>query len=245
MIETTPKTVRLYVVEEQEIYRVIYQSIFPGAAPLELLGTSANGNSGAIRAKLSALKPDVLLMSTKRLDPSIIEELEQVRASHPRMGLAILLMAYSHEDIEQLRKLALNGEGGMALFLKQSLDQIEQLYGIILAVNQGQIILDPVLAQCLFAEKPTSPFLKQLTARELEILGLLSRGYTNTSIAETLYIDIKTVERHINAMYGKLRADADFNNRHPRVNAARLYLETTGELVSSAPQATLASHHTR
>ena len=67
-----------------------------------------------------------------------------------------------------LRRLALSGEGGMALFLKQSLDKIDQLCRTILAVGQGQVILDPPLATYMFAGRPECPFLKQLTARELE-----------------------------------------------------------------------------
>ncbi|MFC1906768.1 response regulator transcription factor [Chloroflexota bacterium] len=74
----------------------------------------------------------------------------------------------------------------------------------------------------------------QLTARESEILGLLSKGYTNSSIANALFIDVKTVEHHINSMYSKLKAGSDFNDKHPRVSAARLYLEAVGELSTSA-----------
>jgi len=51
------------------------------------------------------------------------------------------------------------------------------------------------------------------------------------AIAEALYIDVRTVRHHINNMYSKLRADVDFNHKHPRVSAARIYLETTGELL--------------
>ena len=94
----------------------------------------------------------------------------------------------------------------------------------------GAGILDPPLATFMFAGKPECPFLKQLTTRELEILSLLSQGYTNSSIAETLYIDIKTVEHHLNSMYSKLKADPDYNAKHLRVSAARLYLETMGTI---------------
>ena len=88
------------------------------------------------------------------------------------------------------------------------------------------------LSTFLFAGKPECPVLKQLTARELEILSLLAKGYTNGAIAESLYIDIKTVEHHINSMYSKLKSTADFNYKHSRVSAARLYLEATGELLT-------------
>jgi DNA-binding NarL/FixJ family response regulator len=122
----------------------------------------------------------------------------------------------------------LKGEGGMALFLKQSLDRIDQLLSIILAVSQGQVVLDATLTTPMFAGKPENPFLKQLTARELEILTLLSQGYTNSAIAATLFIDVKTVEHHLNSMYSKLKTDSDFNGKHLRVSAASIYLETIG-----------------
>jgi DNA-binding NarL/FixJ family response regulator len=166
----------------------------------------------------------------KKLDVNIIDELERIRNSYPGMGIVILITFYSSQDIELLRRLALCGESGMALFLKQSLDKVDQLCRTILAVSQGQVILDPPLATFMFAGKPECPFLKQLTTRELEILSLLSQGYTNSAIADTLFIDIKTVEHHLNSMYSKLKADPDYNTKHLRVSAARLYLETMGSL---------------
>ena len=230
MSRTKSETISLYVVEEQEIYREIYKSILPSRAPVELLQVSDNGDMGALTHAVSELCPDVVLLSTKRLDINIIEELEQIRMDYPKIGIVLLLVFCSAQDIELLRRLALKGEGGIALFLKHSLDQIDQLWRTIQAVSQGQVILDPPLATFMFAGKPECPFLKQLTARELEILSLLSQGYTNSSIAAALYIDIKTVEHHLNSMYSKLKADSDFSSKHLRVSAARLYLETMGEL---------------
>ena len=230
MESTKTRTVKLYVVEQQEIYREIYKSILPSVAPIELLQVSASKNPADLRNAVSELHPDVILLSTKKLEVNIIEELEQIRMDYPNIGIVLLSVFCNARDIELLRRLARRGEGGMALFLKQSLDQIEQLCHTILAVSRGQVILDPPLASFMFAEKPECPFLKQLTARELEILNLLSQGYTNSAIAGTLYIDIKTVEHHLNSMYSKLKADPGFNDKHLRVSAARLYLETMGEL---------------
>jgi len=230
MKQLEAKTVKIYVVEEQEIYREIYKSITTDTAAVELLGVSGNNDRESLFKVVSALHPDVLLLSIKKLDRNTIEELEQIRTDYPKIGMVLLLMFCSAQDIESLRRLALQSEGGMALFLKQSLDQIEQLCRTILAVNQGQVILDPPLASFMFAGKPECPFLKQLTARELEILSLLAQGYTNAAIAQTLFIDVKTVEHHLNSMYSKLKADSDYHHKHLRVSAARLYLETMGEL---------------
>lgn len=238
------RTLRLYIVEEQEIYRELYKVIFPlrvatdplggSTYSIEVVQVSDNKDILSIRQDVRALNPDVLLLSTKKLGKNAIAELEQIRGDNSGIGLALFLGSYSAEDIELLRKLAVTEGGGIALFLKQSLDHTSQLCGVITAVSQGQFILDPALTALLFAEKPSCPFLRELTARELEILGLLAKGYTNAGIAEALYIDVKTVEHHINSMYGKLKAAADFNDMHPRVSAARLYLEAVGELVTPA-----------
>jgi len=230
MEQTSLKAVKLYVVEEQEIYRGIYKSVASSEVPIELLQVSGNGGTRNFRHAAAEACPDVILISTKKLEAHVIEGLEQIRAGYPKIGIILLLGFCNPRDIELLRGLAMKGEGGIALFLKQSLDQVDQLCRTILAVSQGQVILDPPLATFMFAGKPECPFLKQLTARELEILSLLSQGYTNAAIAEALFIDIKTVEHHLNSTYSKLKADPGYNNRHLRVSAAKLYLETMGDL---------------
>lgn len=230
MTQSKSENIRLYIVEEQEIYREMYQCVLPNRANIEILRISANSDKGTMAKAVADVNPDVLLLSVRKLDINIIEELEKIRTINPKLGVVILIVYYSSQDIELLRRLALCGESGMALFLKQSLDKVEQLCRTIVAVSQGQVILDPPLATFMFAGRPECPFLKQLTTRELEILSLLSQGYTNSAIAETLFIDIKTVEHHLNSMYSKLKTDPDYNSKHLRVSAARLYLESMGTI---------------
>jgi DNA-binding NarL/FixJ family response regulator len=241
MIQSKSENVSLLVVEEQEIYREIYNNVLPKNANIDVLRISGVGEKGSMIRAVAELSPDVIILSIKKLDADVIEELEKIRNSYPKIGIVILIVYYSSKDIELLRRLALCGEGGMALFLKQSLDKIQQLCRTVLAVNQGQVILDPPLATFMFAGKPECPFLKQLTTRELEILSLLSQGYTNSAIADTLFIDIKTVEHHLNSMYSKLKTDPDYNTKHLRVSAAKLYLEKMGMLYQKDESLTHAS----
>lgn len=230
MVRNNGEAVGLYVVEEQEIYRELYGSILSARENIEVLRVAGDSEIAGLARTVAEINPKVVLLSVKRLDVSAIEILEQIRNDNPGMGIVILLVYYNSQDIDLLRRLALSGEGGMALFLKQSLDKIDQLCQTIISVSHGQVILDPPLATFMFAGKPECPFLKQLTTREMEILSLLSQGYTNAAIAETLFIDIKTVEHHLNSMYSKLKADPDYNNKHLRVSAARLYLGTMGDM---------------
>jgi len=232
MIDAKCKTVKTFVVEEEEIYRYMYE-LLPSRGPVKLLGVSSNFKVSTVDEIATTHRPEVLLLGTGRLDSQFIEELQEFRGCHPEIGLIILFSQYSNQDIEALRKLALKGASGLAVFLKQSLKEIEQILGIILAVTRGNIILDPTLATFIFGGKSGHPFLEQLTPRELEILSLLSNGSTNLAIAEALYIDIKTVEHHLNSMYSKLRAESDTSDKHMRVAAARLYLQEVEGLPSS------------
>jgi DNA-binding NarL/FixJ family response regulator len=146
------------------------------------------------------------------------------------MGIVLVLGFCNFQDIEQLRQLALlKGGGGMAFFLKQPLDGMMSLCMAISAVSQGQFILDAPLAAFMFGGKPGPSFLKQFTPRELEILTLLANGYTNLSIAAALYIDIKTIEHHLNNIYNKLKENYEFGDKHLRVSVAKLYLDAIGD----------------
>jgi pimeloyl-ACP methyl ester carboxylesterase/DNA-binding CsgD family transcriptional regulator len=50
-----------------------------------------------------------------------------------------------------------------------------------------------------------SPALETLSVRELEVLGCVAEGLTNDEIAERLHLSVRTVERHLSNIYGKLR----------------------------------------
>lgn len=225
--QTKSNLVRLCAVEEQQIYREVYRIIFPLRAPIELLDVLSYSDIGNLRQAMSKLDPDVLLLGVKTLEINIVEELEQLREERPDIGIVLYLTSSNAQDIESLRRLAQKGNGGTALFMKQSLDQMERLCWAIPAVSQGQVILDMPLANFISPKKAESPFLKRLTTRELEIMELLAQGHTNAAIAQEMFIDIKTVERHLNSMYGKLKEEyPEFGERQPRVSAARLFLET-------------------
>lgn len=100
--QTKSNMVRLYVVEEQETYREVYKYIFPSRASVELLQVSANGDIRALMQAVSDLCPDVVLLSTKRLEINIVEELEQIRTDYPAIGIVLLLVFYTAQDIDQL-----------------------------------------------------------------------------------------------------------------------------------------------
>jgi DNA-binding NarL/FixJ family response regulator len=228
---STRETIGIYVSEEQEFYRQIYQASFENDHTFTFLGVSPQDGDKNLRQVLVADKPEVLLIGAKRLSDELFHEMEAVCSEFPRTSLVILLTAISKEDAKLLRKIIQKCHCGIAVYMKQSLDNPKQLHDIIRSVSHGQVILDPEVASSILMENTEYPFMKLLTEREIEILNYLSQGHTNHGIAHILCIDVKTVAHHLNNIYGKLKDDTELNQKHPRVSVARLYLETTGELL--------------
>ena len=69
--------------------------------------------------------------------------------------------------------------------------------------------LEPAVGAQLAGEPPATAAASPtdgdaLTSREVEVLRLLANGNTNTEIADTLVLSVRTVERHLGNVYGKL-----------------------------------------
>ena len=71
--------------------------------------------------------------------------------------------------------------------------------------------------------------LDMLTPREKEILKLVVKSFANEHIASTLFIDVKTVEHHLNSMYSKYKSLYDFDSKvyHLRVGIVCRFLRET------------------
>lgn len=232
ILDCETKTVNLLAIEHDEIHRYLYE-VMAARSSIGLLGISSRTDISSIRDLVATSRPDVLLVGTRKLESDLIEELGKIRNKYSGLGVVMVFSSYRAKEVGQLRQLALCSQGGIAIFLRQSLGQLEQFVSIINAAARGQIILDPALSEFIFAREPGCPFLKQLTPKEVEILNLLANAYTNDAIAKTLYIDVKTVEHHLNNIYGKLRAEGNVDNKHLRVEAARLFIREAGELVKA------------
>ncbi len=74
-----------------------------------------------------------------------------------------------------------------------------------------------------------SQFLSELTEREREVLDCMARGLSNAAIAEELFIQPRTVERHIGSIFSKMRLQPQ-PKAHARVQAVLAYLSDTGRL---------------
>jgi DNA-binding NarL/FixJ family response regulator len=233
MVIINSKVINVCIVEEMEIYREFYKSLFNDDSPIKILDTIREIDFTALRMAAITHHPDVILFGVKNLEQRIIKELEDIRKRIPRIGIMLLIMHYDPDSIQYLKKMAASGESGIGVFFRYSLQRVDQLYKMLGSVSEGQIIIDPTLSSVIFSEKKIPAILNKLTQRELEILSLIAKGYTNSAIGEALFIDIKTVQHHITNIYGKILAETDMKKKHLRVSASRMYMENIGNMMAA------------
>jgi DNA-binding NarL/FixJ family response regulator len=221
---------KLWWTEEQELFQKLYNAIFTINSPVEVTGTTAFLNIESINIQQTSEKPEVLLFGCNLISHETIKILTQLKKANPNLAILILAASLKYEELPHIRQYLSTQKSSFGFVFKRSLNSSEQLFSALSMVKNSQIVIDTRLASLLSTENDKSLSSSGLTTREMEILNLVARGYTNIAISETLCIEVKTVRHHINNMYSKLKATSEFDNRHPRVSATNIYLKLTGQL---------------
>ena len=131
-------------------------------------------------------------------DEELLDETALAVSEDGTQGL--LLVSDEETAVAKLRTLPLRGWG-----LVPSDAPPEELGAAVAAVGQGLVVLTKVAADGALDEGSAIEELSEPpTAREGEVLGLLSRGLSNKQIARELQISEHTVKFHISSLYAKL-----------------------------------------
>ena len=221
--------VKLLIAEEQEILREAYQSFFSNHPSIEAINSSGDTDGEVLVGKARSLKPDVILLGIGVLQASQVEVLEMLGENCPEVAIVLVSAAYDINSFDALRQHSRGTSIGCAYLLKHTINSVRELTHVILGVAEGRVIIDPAVRDGLIASpNPPASLLKELSPRELEVLSWMVKGYRNRTIADILFLELKTVERHINSIYSKLGNCPE--SKEMRVHAITLYLRATGQL---------------
>ena len=150
--------------------------------------------------------------------PALVHAIEVHR---PDVSVVDVRMPPSHTDeglraaVEARRRVP----GSPVLVLSQ---YVEVSYADDLLAAGGTVLDRDVVAQLLVRRRADDP-LRQMTAREQEVLALMAEGRSNTNIARTLTVSQGAVEKHIGNIFTKLMLPPD-EGQHRRVLAVLTYL---------------------
>ena len=233
---TAPATIRVLVVDDQELVRLGFCVILDAADGITVVGEAANGEAAV--SAVAAHKPDVVLMDIRMPGMDGLEATRLITrgpasphsaGSGPTTPKVVMLTTFDLDDYvyEALRA------GASGFLLKDS--PRHDLIAAVRAAAAGDALLAPSVTRRLieaFARRPpeTSPSparLASLTARERDVLLLLARGRSNAEIAAVLFVSEATVKTHVGNLLAKL-------GLRDRVQAVILAYET-GIVVPGTP----------
>lgn len=217
--------IKVMIVDDQEVIREAFGMLLSNDDSVDLIGALPDGQSAV--EMVPVLSPNVVIMDVKMPGMNGVSAAQKIRENNPEVGI-ILLSAY--DDSENIREFLKDDPRGKSYLLKHTLGTMDELVRTIHDVAAGRTVLDPIMVEKLTAEKgidDNSP-LTSLTRRELEVLSLMAKACTNSTIASILYIQPRTVEHHINSIFSKLGIASE-NGQHARVQAVLAYLKATGQ----------------
>ncbi|MCX7865635.1 response regulator [Limisphaera sp. VF-2] len=197
--EAVRTPLRVALVEDQRDVRESWARLVDSFAEFRCIAACASGEE-ALRT-LPALRPDVILMDIFLPRMSGIECTARLKASLPESKIVILTAS----DDDELVFLALEA-GADGYLLKRT--EPESLRTALLDVWQGGAPMSSVIARLVVESfrhkgRGSADFVR-LSAREEEILLLLSKGYANKEIADRLGVSTETVRSHLKHIYEKL-----------------------------------------
>jgi DNA-binding NarL/FixJ family response regulator len=182
----------------------------------EVIGEAGNGHTGF--SAVRELKPDFVLMDISLPDQSGIELTREIRTLLPETRVIIVSM---HNKVETIAEAFQAGATGY--IVKES--ATERLLHGLKYVSEDKYFLDSSVSQVVVKKLMESPAKEKkitdaaygmLTAREQEVMYLLTCGSSTKKIAEKLCISPKTVENHRANIMGKL----DVHNTHELIRYA-------------------------
>ncbi|GAA4338569.1 response regulator transcription factor [Flaviaesturariibacter amylovorans] len=191
--------IRVLLYDDHEHRRRSLEALLSLSPHIELLG--AFPDCSGVQEDIRMLAPDVVLMDIEMPGIDGIEAVRLIRAVAP--GVRIIMQTV-FEDAERI--FAALRAGAQGYILKSA--GPEKILQSIEEVHAGGAFMTPSVALQViqFFDKPAAPqaVSYELTAKEQEVLGLLSEGKSYKMVADALGISYSTVNSHVKKIYEKL-----------------------------------------
>lgn len=212
--------IRVLIVDDNFVVRRGLQSSLEFDPAIEIVGEGSSGDEAIDLAR--DLVPDVILMDIRMPDRDGISATEIISDESPTSKVLILTWS---EDPQHLRSAVLAGAKGYLVHGRFSPERLSEAVHVI---HEGGALITPMLAPALLefvragaqGGRSRSAPGSVLTPRELQVLEYIVAGKSNREIAESLYIEEKTVKNHISNIYSKLH----LKNRYEAITRGRDHL---------------------
>jgi NarL family two-component system response regulator LiaR len=192
--------ITVMIVDDHDMVRQGAAVYLKAQGDLRVVAEAENGEQAVKLAREHV--PDVVLMDLVMPGMDGVEATRLVKDISPRTQIIVLTSYHQDEHIFPALQA-----GAISYLLKDV--KADELCEAIRRAAGGEATLHPRVAARLIKEfqgeapERVNPF-TELTERELEVLTLIAKGYTNAKIAETLVISLGTVKGHVSNILSKL-----------------------------------------
>jgi len=193
--EQSSETIRIVLADDHAVVRSGLRLLLDGEPDFEVVAEA--GDVESARRYVRGHHPAVLVLDLNMPGESSLQAIPAIRAEFSETQIVVLTMqqepAFAREAL---------GAGALGYVLKEAAD--DELVQAVRNAAAGESYLNPRLGARMASEPPPGPP-DDLSEREVQVLGLIARGHTNTEIGEQLYLSVRTVETHRSHIQQKLR----------------------------------------
>ena len=199
--KSKPK-IRVLLADDHHIVRAGVRQLLESAADLHVIAEAGDGEEA--QSLIQKHKPDVAVLDIQMPKTSGIEVTRWVRSQFPEVGVLILT---AYDDDPYVMAVLQAGANGYVL----KTGQADELIQAVRDVYEGKSALDPSITRKLMSsvfKGPEKKIVEPLTDRELDVLRLAAKGFTNKAIGVQLTISDRTVQGHLAHIFAKLQANS-------------------------------------
>jgi DNA-binding NarL/FixJ family response regulator len=194
--------IRVLLADDHRIVRQGVRQLLESSKDIQVIAEAADGEEA--QSLIEQHQPDVAVLDIQMPKASGIEVTRWLRAHMPQVGVLILT---AYDDDPYVMAVLQAGANGYVLKTANADDLIQAVHD----VNEGKSALDPAITKKLMSNifkradnKPVEP----LTDRELDVLRLAAKGFTNKAIGIQLSISDRTVQGHLAHIFAKMQANS-------------------------------------
>ena len=200
MAESNSPLIRVLLADDHAVVWAGIRQFLEHAGDIQIV---AEADDGEMAQKLiQQYQPDVAVLDIQMPKATGIEVTRWMRLNQYKIGVLILT---AYDDDPYIMAVLQAGANGYVLKTAAP----NELIQAVRDVYAGKSALDAAIAQKLMAHlysQKDQPPVEQLTEREMEVLSLTAKGYTNKAIGVQLGISDRTVQGHLAHIFSKLQA---------------------------------------
>jgi len=214
--------IRVVLADDSVLLREGIASLLDRAG-FEIVGQS--GTAEDLLLKVRSYGPDIAIVDI-RMPPTHTDEglraAKEIREKYP--DTAVLVLSQYVEEGYALELLQDSAEG-VGYLLKDRVYDLTEFVAAVKRVAGGGSALDPSVVSLLVGRRRRDDPIADLTAREREVLELMSEGLSNSAIGSRVFLTDRGVEKHVTSIFQKLNLPVAADT-HRRVLAVVAFLRS-------------------